>query len=502
MTPISSASNSVPWAIARSASRVENVPSTTRTNATTPRYWSYDESKTSARAGASGSPAGDGIRSTIASRTSSTPTPVFAEMRSTRSGSSPSRSPSSFAAPSGSACGRSILFAAGTISSPPSIARYAFASVCASIPCAASTTSSAPSQACSERDTSYVKSTCPGVSMRFSWCPFQDTRTACALIVIPRSRSSSIESRSCSRISRSETAPVSSRMRSASVDLPWSMCAMIAKLRLRSCCIGLSALVSRSVAVRSQQSQRLELAKSEHAGECDVHETGHREPRPERHELCEQAFPKPRVEPVPRCVREPGRDRPGDRDANDDAERPLDVLESDAPAHHHEQHGRRDDVHGRRRERDAPDAEPVEERVEEGVEADRAQRDPGRQPGRLHRVEAAVEDQEPAVEEEPDRERLQALRDDHGVLRRELAALVDELDDRLREHDRHERRRNEQECDLAQAAVERAPQPAHVVPCSESCERREEHRGDGDREDPLREHVQAERLVDRRRREL
>ena len=42
---------------------------------------------------------------------------------------------------SGSACGRSILFAAGTTSRPPSIARYAFASVCASIPCAASTTS-------------------------------------------------------------------------------------------------------------------------------------------------------------------------------------------------------------------------------------------------------------------------------------------------------------------------------------------------------------------------
>ena len=237
MTPSSSASNSVPCAIARNGSRLEKVPSTTRTNATTPRYWSYDESKTSARAGASGSPAGAEIRSTIASSTSGTPTPVLAEIRSTRSGASPRRSPSSFAAPSGSACGRSILFAAGTTSRPPSIARYAFASVCASIPWAASTTSSAPSHACSDRDTSYVKSTWPGVSMRLSWWPFQSTRTACALIVIPRSRSSSIESRSCSRISRSETAPVSSRMRSASVDLPWSMCAMIAKLRMRSCCI-------------------------------------------------------------------------------------------------------------------------------------------------------------------------------------------------------------------------------------------------------------------------
>jgi PAS domain-containing protein len=42
------------------------------------------------------------------------------------------------------------------------------ASVCASIPCAASTTSNAPSQAWSERETSYVKSTWPGVSIRLS----------------------------------------------------------------------------------------------------------------------------------------------------------------------------------------------------------------------------------------------------------------------------------------------------------------------------------------------
>ena len=108
----------------------------------------------SARGGASRSPAGAGIRSTIASSTSSTPCPVFAEIRSTRSGSSPISSASWRAVPSGSACGRSILFTTGTISRLFSIARYAFASVCASIPCAASTTSSAPSQAWSERETS------------------------------------------------------------------------------------------------------------------------------------------------------------------------------------------------------------------------------------------------------------------------------------------------------------------------------------------------------------
>src|SRR4051794_19885927 len=100
------------------------------------------------------------------------------------------------------------------------------------MPCAASTTRSAPSHACRERETSYVKSTWPGVSIRLSSWPFHETRTAWALIVMPRSRSRSIESSSCSRISRAETASVISRMRSASVDLPWSMCAMIEKLRI------------------------------------------------------------------------------------------------------------------------------------------------------------------------------------------------------------------------------------------------------------------------------
>ncbi len=33
-------------------------------------------------------------------------------------------------------------------------------------------------------------------------------------------------------MSRAATVPVYSRMRSASVDLPWSMCAMMLKLRM------------------------------------------------------------------------------------------------------------------------------------------------------------------------------------------------------------------------------------------------------------------------------
>src|SRR5216117_809074 len=57
--------------------------------------------------------------------------------------------------------------------------------------------------------------------------------TACALMVMPRSRSRSIRSRYWSRMSRAATAWVSSRIRSASVDFPWSMWATMQKFRRR-----------------------------------------------------------------------------------------------------------------------------------------------------------------------------------------------------------------------------------------------------------------------------
>src|SRR5215216_6452376 len=53
-------------------------------------------------------------------------------------------------------------------------------------------------------------------------------------MVMPRSRSRSMLSRTCASISRSESAPVTSSRRSASVDLPWSMCAMIEKFRINA----------------------------------------------------------------------------------------------------------------------------------------------------------------------------------------------------------------------------------------------------------------------------
>ncbi|EJW99615.1 hypothetical protein EVA_12276 [gut metagenome] len=56
--------------------------------------------------------------------------------------------------------------------------------------------------------------------------------TARALMVMPRSFSSSMLSSNCSARRRSSTLWVFSRIRSASVLLPWSICAMMQKLRI------------------------------------------------------------------------------------------------------------------------------------------------------------------------------------------------------------------------------------------------------------------------------
>src|SRR5689334_9020284 len=68
--------------------------------------------------------------------------------------------------------------------------------------------------------------------MRLSSKPFHSSRTVCALMVIPRSCSISILSSTWLVISRAVRPPVVWINRSASVDLPWSMCAMMLKLRI------------------------------------------------------------------------------------------------------------------------------------------------------------------------------------------------------------------------------------------------------------------------------
>src|SRR5436309_1901866 len=64
--------------------------------------------------------------------------------------------------------------------------------------------------------------------------PSYSSRTFCALMVMPRSRSMSIESRYWARMSRGSTAPQYSRMRSARVDFPWSIWAITLMLRMAS----------------------------------------------------------------------------------------------------------------------------------------------------------------------------------------------------------------------------------------------------------------------------
>ena len=131
------------------------VPSTIRTYVITPRNSSNTLSKTSALSGASvPCVLGGGMRFTMASSTSGQPTPVLADTSNGSSIGMARMSSTCCETPFTSAPGRSTLFRTGTISSCASCAKYVLATVCASTPCAASTTSSAPSHAPMDRLTS------------------------------------------------------------------------------------------------------------------------------------------------------------------------------------------------------------------------------------------------------------------------------------------------------------------------------------------------------------
>ena len=120
----------------------------------TPRYESYWLSKISAFRGAFGSPLGGGTFFTISSSTASMLVPILAEISGASMAGRPMMSSTSCLALAGSAAGRSILLNTGRISRSCSMARYVLARVWASTPWVASTTSTAPSQAARERDTS------------------------------------------------------------------------------------------------------------------------------------------------------------------------------------------------------------------------------------------------------------------------------------------------------------------------------------------------------------
>ncbi len=97
-------------------------PSFTRTRITTPRYWSYQLSTSSAFSGAAASPFGGGSRCTSASSTPSMFSPVLALISIASEASRPITSSICCFTRSGSAAGRSILFSTGTISWSASIA--------------------------------------------------------------------------------------------------------------------------------------------------------------------------------------------------------------------------------------------------------------------------------------------------------------------------------------------------------------------------------------------
>ena len=121
----------------------------------------------------------------------------------------------------------------GMISRSFSSARNAFASVCAWSSCAASTRRSTFARLQGTRHLVREVDMAGRVD-QVELMTFPGHTNGLGLDRDPRSRSSSIESSTCSRISRSLSVSVTSRMRSARVDLPWSMCATIEKLRMRS----------------------------------------------------------------------------------------------------------------------------------------------------------------------------------------------------------------------------------------------------------------------------
>ena len=233
-TPISSASYSLPVLKNFTLSPLRITPFSILKYAMIPRKELNTESKIKACSGASSSPVGCGIRSTTAFNISSTPIPVLPEARIISSCLQPSRSMISSSTSSGMALAISHLFSTGMISRSCSNAMYRFEIVCACTPCEASTMSSAPSQAAMERDTSYEKSTCPGVSIRFSTYfspPYSySIWMAWLLIVIPLSFSRSISSSICPSVTWMVF--VNSNKRSAKVDFPWSICAIMQKLRI------------------------------------------------------------------------------------------------------------------------------------------------------------------------------------------------------------------------------------------------------------------------------
>src|SRR5256885_2778782 len=149
------------------------------------------------------------------------------------------RSYTSSRAWAGRASPRSILLMPTMGESRASSAFFRTNGVCGSGPSAASTRSSTPSTSVSVRSTSEPKSAWPGVSTMLTWTPRYAMAVFLAMIVMPFSRSRSIESMIRSGTdSFARKRPDCQSMASTRVVLPWSTWAMIAMFRMFSrCCI-------------------------------------------------------------------------------------------------------------------------------------------------------------------------------------------------------------------------------------------------------------------------
>ena len=112
----------------------------------------------------------------------------------TTSGVAPSRSTIMSTQRWNSAPTRSILLTKQIRGTPYRSACRQTVSDCGSTPATASKTATAPSSTRSERSTSTVKSTCPGVSMMLMVWPSQLVVVAADVMVMPRSCSCSIQS--------------------------------------------------------------------------------------------------------------------------------------------------------------------------------------------------------------------------------------------------------------------------------------------------------------------
>src|SRR3954447_7050419 len=133
------------------------------------------------------------------------------------------------------ASGRSTLLTTRITGSLASSALRRTKRVWGSGPSLASTSSSTPSTIVSPRSTSPPKSAWPGVSTMLSFTPRWRTAVFFARIVMPFSRSRSIESMTRSSTSwLARNAPLCHSIASTSVVFPWSTCAMIATLRRSS----------------------------------------------------------------------------------------------------------------------------------------------------------------------------------------------------------------------------------------------------------------------------